>query len=325
MGVMKGIGAGLALAFVAVSCRGGQADVATPPAAPAEVEETSGAPVAVGTEGETGDIGATSELITFFSDRSGNLDVWVVPAAGGEPVQLSDHPSDDYEPDWSPDGRLIVFASKRGGGAADLYLMNPDGTNVRRLTDTPEWTDDYPAFSPDGRTVVFQRTFEDRTPVTAEIVLLDLLTGEETLFTDNDDWDSTPSFSPDGDWVLFESNRTGTFEIWKVRRDGSEPTRLTDSPGGTTNLEARFSPDGSRIIYTTRARNAGDLVLMSADGGQVLRLTRTDDADGHGEWSPDGGTIVFHRSGDLYLMDADGHNLRRLTSGPGRDLDPHWG
>ena len=266
-----------------------------------------------------------SNSILFFSDRSGNGDLWLVDPSDGVISQVTLHGGNDYEPDWTSDHATIVFSSNRTNSTADLFLLTVDDGVEVPLTNTPDSVDDYSNLSPDGSTVVFQRTFTNQSPATAEIVVIDIATGVERRITDNADWDSTPSFSPDGETIIFESDRTGTYELWTVSLDGSNATQLTESPVGTVNSEARFSQDGAWIIFTTRAPGGnGDLFLLEAGGGQPIRFTEGSGSDGHGEFSPDGESIVFHRDGDIYLVDADGKNLRQLTSGLSRDLDPHW-
>lgn len=263
--------------------------------------------------------------IVFFSDRSGNLDIWQLDPVEGDVTQLSTEPSSEYEPDWAPDRSAILYSSDRVNTAADLFIVSTADGEVVQLTNTPDTVDDYANYSPDGSLVVFQRTFLNRTPVTAEIFIIDVGTGAERQITDNEYWDSTPSFTPDGESIIFESNRTGNFEIWRVSLDGTGPAQLTNSPVGTVNSEAVYSSDGSHIVYTTVPPGGnGDLALITPDVDHPILLTEGPDDDGHGEFSPDGETIAFYRNGDIHLMDADGQNIRQITSGPAEDLDPHW-
>ena len=83
-------------------------------------------------------------------------DIWTVPVTGGQARRLTVHPADDTHPVWSPDGKLLAFASDRHG-AADVFVMNPDGTDRRRLTFSDR--DEIPTdFGPDGRWVYFHST-----------------------------------------------------------------------------------------------------------------------------------------------------------------------
>jgi hypothetical protein len=100
--------------------------------------------------------------IAFSSDRSGNPEIYAVPAQGGEPTQLTDDPAYDNNPSWSPDGSQIAFASSRSGnGSGDLWLMSSDGGNPTQLTSDPagEWG---PCWSPDGTRIAFIRLTTER-------------------------------------------------------------------------------------------------------------------------------------------------------------------
>src|SRR3954470_8918522 len=71
-------------------------------------------------------------LILFYSDRSGNKDIWVIKPDGTGLSQLTHDPDDDLLPSWSPDGKRIVFTSMRDGDNG-IYTMNVNGTNQKRL------------------------------------------------------------------------------------------------------------------------------------------------------------------------------------------------
>jgi dipeptidyl aminopeptidase/acylaminoacyl peptidase len=80
--------------------------------------------------------------IAFYSDRDGNAEIYLMDVEADEqgsrqPRNLTNNPTEDWFPRWSPDGRQITFSSRRGGNL-DIYVMNADGSNVRRLTDSPQ-------------------------------------------------------------------------------------------------------------------------------------------------------------------------------------------
>ena len=98
--------------------------------------------------------------IAFVSERDGNREIYVMDADGENPRNLTNHPSSDRDPSWSPDGKYIAFVSKRDGNR-EIYVINADGENLQRLTNSPRndiqpaWFD--PAFSVDPAGKKFTR------------------------------------------------------------------------------------------------------------------------------------------------------------------------
>jgi Tol biopolymer transport system component len=278
--------------------------------------------------------GGNDPRLVFDSERDGDDDIYLMSPDGSDVRQLTNEQRRDYEPDASPDGKRIVFASQRASGdSSQLHLMDVDGTNVRRLTFGADNTedrvlDDYAEWSPDGTRIAFQRTTipESGRP-DADIWLLDPETGEETALTDAPDvWDSTPTFTVDGRAVIFESNRSGTFELYRQPLDGGEAVRLTETDGN--DAEAKESPDGSLIAFVSDQDGDFDVYLMDPDGGNVRALTSAEGNDRCPQWSPDGKRIAFSSERDgnpeIYVMNADGSDPRRLTDTPAAEEVADW-
>jgi Tol biopolymer transport system component len=270
--------------------------------------------------------------VLFYSDRDGDDDVYMMRMDGGGIQQITDEPGRDYEADITPDGRTLVVASQRASGSnAQLFLMDADGSNVRRLTFSTEGgrtvTDDYPHWSPDGRSIVFQRSTFAGKGVDADVWLIDAATGEERQLTDTPDaWDSTPGFAPDGGAVLFESNREGDFSIYRLDLATMELTLLTD--GERKAFGGKEAPHSRRLLFTSDADGDAEIFVQDADGSNGRQLTDNDTRDQYPHWSPDGKSILFESSRDgnreVYVMNGDGSNQRRITNDPGKDADPHW-
>jgi len=269
--------------------------------------------------------------VLFYSDRDGDDDVYVTEMDGSGVRQLTDAPGRDYEADITPDGRTLVVASERESESGQLFLMDADGSNVRRLTFSAEGglrvTDDYPHWSPDGRRIVFQRTTATEERVDADVWLIDAETEEESQLTDTPEaWDSTPAFTADGSGVMFESNREGSFSIYRLDLETMEVTRLTGDEGAASG--GKESPDGRSILFTSDRDGDPEVYLADADGGNVRQLTDNDARDKYPHWSPDGKLILFESDRDgnreIYVMNSDGSEPRRITNDPGKDADPHW-
>jgi TolB protein len=138
--------------------------------------------------------------------------------------------------------------------------------------------------------------------------------------------DAYPMLSPGGSRLLFQSDRTGDWEIYTMKPDGTDLVRLTNSPGA--DATPIWSPDGKRIVFASE-RDAGDseIYVMNADGSGVRRLTRTPGDDSHPHWSQDGARIVFNSARatpdlsadwskqhiEIFTMAADGSDVRQIT------------
>lgn len=136
--------------------------------------------------------------------------------------------------------------------------------------------------------------------------------------------------------IVFYSNRDGTYNLYSMNPDGSDPVRLTDLPEEERGFYPAVSPDGSKVLFINRIGpyddfNTAYVYVMNADGTNLVRLPPTDGGSiGPPVWSPDGSQIAFHgwiEDGgfEIWVMDADGTGLRNLTNTP--DVDegsPSW-
>ncbi|WP_367133553.1 MULTISPECIES: hypothetical protein [Streptomyces] len=205
-----------------------------------------------------------------------------------------------------------------------------------------------PAFSPDGKSVLFTLFEDGYNEGAAALRVLPLHGGgapgrPRTLL---DEADKAAVNLPGSSWhpsagVTFASDRAGgRDEVW-VMPPGGRPSRVTEHGGDSGYLEPSFSPDGSWIVFQEiREKGAGDggsalgsLWKVRRDGTGRTRLldgpaTGTDNRQPN--WSPKGDRLVFQRrergadAWALYVMNADGSGLRRLTDGPGEHTDPSW-
>ncbi|MCB0043756.1 MAG: PD40 domain-containing protein, partial [Caldilinea sp.] len=166
----------------------------------------------------------------------------------------------------------IVFHSDRDGDL-EIYSMNADGSDLQQLTDSPG-RDFEPDWSPDGSTIVFSSDRDD--PTNAQLYLMDADGSNQRPlmpFTPADYLGAR--WSPDGEWILFHSNLevdgVPWFNIYKVRKDGSELTDLTGSVDNSFRPD--WSPDGQRIVFTSERDGNREIYVMNADGSNPVRLT----------------------------------------------------
>jgi TolB protein len=137
------------------------------------------------------------------------------------------------------------------------------------------------------------------------------------------------AWSPDGSRITLSAITTtwdDGYGIFVVNADGSGLTRI--DTGDAAALYPVFSPDGSRIAFSSKREDNTDVSVMRVDGTGATRLTQHEANDGYPSWSPDGARIAFHtnRNGnyEIYVMNADGSEPVRLTDHPADDYNPAW-
>lgn len=166
--------------------------------------------------------------IAFSSSRTGEGDIYVMDADGGNLERITVDPTPDLQPTWSPDGSRIAFASVRDGWTR-IVVIDTDGANEARLTDVDGAHDSHPAWSPDGARIAFQRWTigQERSDV---FLMNPDGTGLVNL-TDHAAHDMEPAWSPDGQRILFTSTRDEFHGIFVMNADGSGVQALTTERG----------------------------------------------------------------------------------------------
>lgn len=235
-----------------------------------------------GKQNEFPSLSPDRKQIVFLSNRTRNEDsddLYVMNVDGSN-VQRLTETGQITNPDWSPDGRQILFEVRSGGQSA-ICIMNADGSNVRRLTYAANQTQMTPHWSSDGRQIAFSAV-RDRDQA-------------HQLYAMNADGSNIrklaplpgrqfhPVWSPDGTKVVFMSEHEGgRFQIYVMDVDGSNLTRLTNTG---LNRRPYWSPDGKRIVFQSERQNTefNDILVMDANGSNVRRLTSERD-NAHPSW-----------------------------------------
>jgi eukaryotic-like serine/threonine-protein kinase len=244
---------------------------------------------------------------------------------------LTDSNKVEKNPKLSPDKSQILFVSNRDGNN-EIYVMNFDGSNVRRLTNNK--TEEINAnWSPDGSRIVFESSTQ--MGVESDVWIMNADGANQQNLTNYPGQDMRPVFSPDGARIAFGSNRNlndrREANVWIMNADGTNVKQLTT--GAEFESDPNFSPDGEKIAFTkSMAGGVFDIWLMNADGTKQTNLTATDTSDeALPVFSPDGTKIVYSTNFesfspryDLWVMSAKGDERRRVTSHPANDLEAVW-
>ncbi|MBA2339163.1 MAG: PD40 domain-containing protein [Pyrinomonadaceae bacterium] len=232
--------------------------------------------------------------------------IFITTVEGGNTRQLTKNSYQNGNPVFSPDGSLVAFKralTHRGrsmGGYTwddwDIYVMNFDGTNERRLTNKEFNYTSIPRFTPDGQRIVFS----------ADLSLYNI---------DSKGTRSLKSFATDLYFV--DLRRPG--ELGKLSDNASAPP-VDSSDNKPVSSQPTLSPDGARIAFICDRANAYDyeICAMNSDGSNLRVLTRTGSYNSTPDFAPDGNSILFRydmerdNTFELWRVEADGTNARRL-------------
>lgn len=232
------------------------------------------------------------------------------------------------EPAWNAAGTRIAFSGARRTGKTDIFVMAADGSDVRGVTRFRPGFNLAPAWSPDGRTIVFVHNAREGTDLYSVGRRGRNLT---RLTTSPRIVERAPEWSPDGSRILFSRAReTGAptdEDLYTIAPDGSDLTRLTRSR--LHDFQGSWAPDGDRIVFVRETPRLGPKAfVMGADGSDATRLTNDALNEFWPSFAPDGTRIVVSRceefACDLYLIDPDGSNATPLTGSPALDSRPDW-
>jgi len=235
----------------------------------------------------------------------------------------------DRYPNWSPDGKMIVFESNRAGKKFEIYTMNDNGEKIKYLSHN-KMNDETPRWSPDGSFIMFTRYLSENN---SEIFTMKSDGSNLKQLTNHPFRDGHAKFSPDGKKIIFNSQRDDegklelkNYELYEMNTNGTGIKRLTNYFEWDTYPS--YSPDGRKILWrriladTTAPRGYNsEIFVMNCNGSEIKNLTNHKSYDGYPEWSPDGTQIVFASSRhgqttehiQLFVMNADGTDVKQIT------------
>ena len=269
--------------------------------------------------------------IAFYSKRDGNWDIYTMSSDGSNQTRLTHHAAADTNPTWSPNGRQIAFDSKRddveqnwnGERNSEVYVMDADGTNQRRLTHHPGIDGD-PDWSPDSTQIAFCSTRDAKEGERKlEIYVMDT-DGSNVKQVTNIGFAQRPKWSPDGEWILFMEFINQA--IYAIRPDGTELWQVSKPRIDAWMFLGDWSPDGEQVLYTEAVNLSPDtsfpvIATLSPKARQEvlhwkhIKMPRMQFHSA--SFSADGSSIFFSDRHNIYRFELIGKQLIQLTDNPG--------
>lgn len=277
-------------------------------------------------------LSATEFTVAYSRMSQGTSEIFLTDDLGNSHIQVTDGPLSKVTPEWSPDGQFLAFGMQgplvRPPTSGGLVISSSDGTMTAPATSCP--TDDHPTWSPDGESVAFLR---QRGKV-AYFHLLDVSTGRvhPTRLSPSGqegdlDWSPiSPSIAfVDNAYIREDGRRVS--QIWIMGDDGSEAEPLTD--GTSNNLSPSWSPDGTRLLFSSDRDGDFDLYVLEIATGATSQLSDAPSDQLEPAWSEDD-EILFvsdHTGNREIYRTPIGSPLefaQQLTQTEEDEYDPAW-
>lgn len=236
-----------------------------------------------------------------YQHNTQNINIWELGlnasnAVVKSPVKLITSTKTQIEPQYSPDGKYIVFTSNRSG-VREIWRCNKDGTNPVQMTYFGGPAPGTPRWSPDGQSIAFDCQVKGN----EDIYVVNSSGGTPRQITFSKFDDQVPSWSRDGEWIYFTSNRTGTHQIWKIPSEGGNAIQVTKN-GGYGAFE---SYDG-KYLYFTQSDNNSEIFRMAVNGGEEQPIN--DNILNHLNW---GGWAITDKG--IYFAKIDSNGLGHIS------------
>jgi len=238
------------------------------------------------------------KTVVFVSNISGRNNLWLVPAEGGWPTQLTVSDQRQTAPTWSPDGKWIAYMSDYDGDEQwDIFIVSPKTGQVVNLTHTREIAEEYPRWSPDGRYLAY--TVKPKRSSVYEIDVFDMLMRDVkhvTIDTSADRVNDNPIWSHDGKWIAYtQSQAKGTdSNIFIAEVASGQSTLLTPHDGEQLYHASDISPDGKKLLITSNAANGYENVgLLDIVSKKISWLTKDKWETTGANFAPDGKSVTW--------------------------------
>jgi TolB protein len=223
---------------------------------------------------------------------------------------------------FSQDENYWFLTTSVRTGNTEVFIVNSVTGDAHNVTRSPGSEERYPAWSPDGRNIIFTSNREDGKTYNYYISGTDGKNIRKITSLPAGSVAYWGSFTADGKWIYF--NEGNTSSVFRVRPDGSNQERVTDG------RDANISPDGTKIVFTRKGTREWGVWVMDSDGKNRRQVIPDESAIGGVApvWSPDGKRVAFSmQTGEIteiFCCNADGSDLRQLTSLKQISSSPSW-
>src|SRR6267378_452728 len=280
------------------------------------------------------DLSPDGAEVAFSWNKSGSFEIYSAPIERERIYQLTDAKERSVWPRWSPDAKQLAFLRDRGGDERfDIWLVDRDGEHERNLTNEPGVMHRDIAWSPDGAKLAYTANSGGKA---FAVHVIDLATGTTRAVTDGSHDDMQPRWSPDGTLLVFWSRRESTrtnADLYVVASSGGEITRLETRDGKDgVSIDAQWSPDGTRISFTTDTRGRQEIALAIYAEREIKRVERMTDSihDEYGAvWRPDGRALAYLHNEDAAVsvrrVFTVSHADHAVSDVPGMHASPDIG
>ncbi|HEX9987655.1 MAG TPA: hypothetical protein VGE45_04155 [Chloroflexia bacterium] len=246
-----------------------------------------------------------------------------------ESVQLTaDIKADSALPAWSPDGTMIAFQSKRDGGEHQVFVMDVNGNNKRRVSGGNGFAGQ-PAWSPDSKNVVYVAGERADPTVPKDIYVAPATGGEPRKVLSRGTSLRRPLWTTDGKYIVcVEGPGERNQALLVMNPDGSLPRVLVDAA-----QTPQLSPLGDKVVYyivdQTQTLDSDIFVASITESQTPTNLTTQTRDDYYPAWSPDASRLTWAsgrgaRGHRIVVANPDGSNLKEVSTGPGDDFLPLW-
>ncbi|HEY2822343.1 MAG TPA: winged helix-turn-helix domain-containing protein [Candidatus Acidoferrum sp.] len=273
------------------------------------------------------------KLVAFSSNQADQTHGWIglLSLADSQIRPLTSPPSQniDYTPAFSPDGKTVAFVRGIAAGVVqDIYLVPVAGGTPTRLTFDNTWIAGAPAWTADGRDIVFSSTRGGA----ISLWRISVSGGQPRPIPGIGANAVLPSISPSGDQLVYQLNSPIEIDLWMLglkdkKHLGVAPIRRIVQKGGIARPQ--FSPDGKRIAFESMRSGYPEIWTCDSDGSNCGQITSLRGTAGAVQWSPDGRFIAFEfrpkEHSEIYLLEIGNGIPRILTTLPGADNGgPNW-